>query len=127
MNENRQNSRTHWRHHIRKINLDNDERKFSKGSAAILGFACDEGVIRNNGRSGAKAGPEEIRNALSKLAWHQRNDILDAGDITCISSDLETAQRDFGNRICQLLKAGYFPIGIGGGHEIAFGHYLGII
>lgn len=126
MNENIQNTGTHWRHHIRKCNLDEDELQPGKGNAALLGFACDEGVRRNNGRPGAKDGPEEIRTALSKLAWHQQNDILDVGDVVCIDGDLESAQGNFSDKIRQLLKAGYFPIGIGGGHEIAFGHYLGI-
>ena len=117
---------THWRHYIRYINLDDDDLRASDGGAALLGFACDEGVIRNNGRPGAKGGPEEIRNTLSRLAWHQNYDMLDAGDITCINGDLETAQKNFGGRIGQIFNAGYFPIGLGGGHEIAFGHYLGI-
>jgi formiminoglutamase len=121
-----QNQGSHWRDHIRPVRLDNDELKPSDGGAALLGFACDEGVSRNNGRPGAKAGPEEIRNALSRLAWYQNCDILDAGDITCVNGDLETAQQIFANRISRLLHAGYFPIGIGGGHEMAFGHYLGI-
>ena len=115
-----------WRHHIHPVSLDSDESETFGGRAALLGFVCDEGVIRNNGRPGAKAGPEEIRNALSRLAWHQHNDIVDAGDIVCVNGDLETAQRSFGKRAGLLLNRGYFPIGIGGGHEIAYGHYLGI-
>ncbi|MBN1999249.1 formimidoylglutamase [candidate division KSB1 bacterium] len=126
MKNNEQNTGTHWRHHIRHINLDSAELEPGKGRAALLSFACDEGVIRNNGRPGAKAGPEEIRNALFKLAWHQRNDILDTGDVTCENGDLESAQKNFSAKISRLLNAGYFPIGIGGGHEIAFAHYLGI-
>jgi formiminoglutamase len=92
----------------------------------LVGFACDEGVRRNKGRPGAKTGPEAIRNALARLAWHDAGEFLDAGDIPCAGKNLETAQTVFARRVTRLLKAGGFPIGIGGGHEIAFAHYLGI-
>ena len=36
----------------------------------ILGYACDEGVKRNNGRQGAVNGPKAIREQLGKLSAH---------------------------------------------------------
>ena len=115
-----------WRDHTRSIDPDHEPAENLKGSAVLAGFSCDEGVRRNNGRPGAKDGPEVIRNALARLAWHHAGEMLDAGDVDCSEEDLETAQEAFGHLISKLLKAGSFPIGIGGGHEIAFGHYLGI-
>ncbi|MFW6168571.1 MAG: hypothetical protein ACOC8J_20570, partial [Ralstonia sp.] len=35
------------------------------GTPALLGFACDAGVVRNHGRAGAAQGPREIRRALN--------------------------------------------------------------
>ena len=115
-----------WRDHTRLIDSDHGAPESLNGAAVLTGFTCDEGVRRNNGRPGAKAGPEAIRNTLARLAWHTVGEFLDAGDIPCNARNLETAQTAFARRITRLLKAGGFPIGIGGGHEIAFAHYLGI-
>src|SRR5262245_18911227 len=59
---------------------------------ALVGFACDEGVRRNQGRPGAADGPQAIRRALAYFSWHQPCPVLDAGDVTCRDEDLETAQ-----------------------------------
>ena len=37
---------------------------------ALLGFASDAGVIRNQGRPGAAEGPRTLCHALANLAWH---------------------------------------------------------
>ena len=94
----------------------------------LVGFASDAGVVRNSGRPGAAAGPAALRRALANLAWHGRDDarLYDAGDITCRGDDLEAAQSSYAERLAALLRAGHFPIGLGGGHEIAFGAYLGL-
>jgi formiminoglutamase len=115
-----------WCNHTRLIDSDHQAPEPLNGSAVLVGFACDEGVRRNNGRPGAKTGPKAIRNALARLAWHDAGELLDAGDIPCTGKDLQTAQTVFTHRITRVLKAGGFPIGMGGGHEIAFAHYLGI-
>jgi formiminoglutamase len=124
--ENKTGLATLWGDHICRIDPDRDLTTPLNGSAVLVGFACDEGVRRNNGRPGAKSGPDEIRNALTRLAWHHSGEFPDAGDITCTGGDLETAQTGFAHRISKVLNAGGFPIGIGGGHEIAFGFYSGI-
>lgn len=94
---------------------------------ALLGFQCDEGVRRNFGKVGAALGPSTLRHALAKFPVH-RNDFIfyDAGDIICLDNDLETAQAMLGEAVALLLQSGFIPIVIGGGHEIAWGHYQGI-
>src|SRR3546814_4840964 len=42
------------------------------------------------------------------------------------SSDLNS-QIGFARKITALLDAGHFPIGMGGGHEIAYASYLGLV
>ncbi len=49
----------------------------------LLGFACDEGVRRNQGRTGARQGPQALRKALANLAWHGSAPVYDAGDVCC--------------------------------------------
>ena len=93
---------------------------------ALLGFACDEGVRRNNGRIGAAQGPSALRQALANLSVTHSRPLYDAGDIACTDQDLEGAQRRYAERVKELLADGHFPIGMGGGHEIGFGSYLGL-
>lgn len=94
---------------------------------ALLGYSCDEGVRRNFGRVGAKQGPLAIREKLAKLAFH-RNDkkIIDFGDIVCIQEDMESCQKAFAACISQCIQARIFPIGMGGGHDMAYAHFMGI-
>ncbi|MBV8679284.1 MAG: arginase family protein, partial [Aquitalea sp.] len=49
----------------------------------LVGFACDEGVRRNQGRVGAAAAPGVLRKALANLAWHQAQPLCDMGDVAC--------------------------------------------
>lgn len=100
----------------------------SPAGTALLGFACDEGVSRNQGRTGAREGPRALRRALAPLAWHgaARGALYDAGDIACTDGDLAAAQQALGARVAALIAAGHFPVLLGGGHEIAWGSFQGI-
>lgn len=94
---------------------------------AIVGFRCDEGIRRNYGRIGAAEGPMAIRQALAKLPVQKQNfDFFDAGNIVCADGDLETSQLALAQVVTILLENGVKPIVIGGGHELAWGHYQGI-
>ncbi len=98
----------------------------SKGGSALLGFPCDEGVRRNKGRQGAVKSPDLIRQALASLPWNRQQPIWDAGNKTCSGKDLENAQRMYADAITDLLDSGCLPVGLGGGHEIAWGSFLGL-
>ncbi|WP_143305344.1 formimidoylglutamase [Chitinophaga vietnamensis] len=91
---------------------------------ALLGFASDEGVRRNKGRTGAAAGPAALRKAVANFPAHFSDNtiLLDAGDIRCINNDLEGAQEMLTEAVKALLLAGYLPVLLGGGHEITYGH-----
>jgi len=95
---------------------------------ALAGFACDAGVRRNHGRPGAAAGPHELRRMLGNLAWHggTSSRLYDAGDVACDGDALEDAQREYADLVAGLLRSGHFPVGLGGGHEIAWAAYQGI-
>jgi len=91
----------------------------------LLGFASDEGVRRNQGRLGAKNGPDHIRKQLASMPVHRSFTLNDAGNISCNDDDLETAQKELAHKIHQALTAKSLPIVLGGGHEIAFGSFQG--
>ena len=94
---------------------------------ALIGFKCDEGTRRNHGRPGSVDGPNTIRRALGRLPV-QKNDFscFDAGDIVCLDGDLEASQAALGEVVRILLEQKIIPIVLGGGHELAWGHYSGI-
>jgi formiminoglutamase len=93
---------------------------------ALVGFACDAGVARNKGRVGAAAGPAALRKALANVPVHRLPRVDDLGDVTCAGDQLEQAQAEFGQLVAAAIAAGALPLGLGGGHEIAYGSYLGL-
>lgn len=104
-------------------------RPLAPGAApgvALLGFACDEGVRRNQGRVGAVEGPLALRRALANLAWHGARPVHDAGDVLVEEEALEEAQQELGAHVARLLADGHLPVVLGGGHEVAFGSFLGL-
>ena len=99
----------------------------SSGGVTILGFASDEGVKRNKGRPGAAKGPDSLRKALAPLPWNREQPAWDAGTVTCQGTELELAQSVYADHLTRLLDKNTLPIGFGGGHDIAWGSYQGLI
>lgn len=94
---------------------------------AFIGFCCDEGVRRNQGRTGAVTAPRFIREACKNFPLIGTHIILaDAGDIVCENGDLEEAQDALGKLVAKVREANYLPIVIGGGHEVSWANFLGI-
>jgi len=100
----------------------------SFNTCAIIGFQCEEGVRRNNGRLGAAQAPDALRGELAKLPWRiaEGKRLVDVGNIECQDSHLEQAQHQLGDAVADLLTKEMTPIILGGGHETAYGHYLGV-
>lgn len=102
-------------------------------AAVLVGFPTDEGVRRNGGRPGAAEGPAAIRRALYRMTpdagdFERHAALLrrtvDAGDLAT-GSDLEADQEALGEVIAPWLRQGSFVLVLGGGHETAYGHFLG--
>ncbi len=110
-----------WHQHISPL-----VEATSSPGITLLGVATDEGVKRNHGRSGAAAGPDVIRRYLANQAYHLSRPIYDAGNLYCEPGDLESLQKEQANFVQQLLDQNHFPLLLGGGHEIAFGSFLGL-
>ncbi|MFT5721976.1 MAG: formiminoglutamase [Motiliproteus sp.] len=92
----------------------------------LVGFCSDEGVRRNKGRVGARNAPDLLRRAMANLPWSQDRFIYDAGNVTCEGERLEQAHLALANRVQECLDDGHFPVILGGGHEVAFGSWLGL-
>ena len=93
----------------------------------ILGFACDEGVRRNQGRIGAKDGSIALRKELANLPKKVAESIGDLGDVVCQGEDLEGAQDLFTRLAKEQLSEKRLMIGLGGGHEIAYASASAVI
>jgi len=106
-----------------ELNFDTSEK-----SIALLGYACDEGVKRNQGRIGAFDGPDVIRKQLAKMPNHLKDttDFIDVGNVQCSDGDMEKAQENLSEKVNLLLQKNIFPILLGGGHDIAYGHFIGL-
>lgn len=113
---------------IRLVDLEDARLQPAEKTIALLGYACDTGVRRNQGRPGAKAGPDAIRAMLGRMPNHLGTSIQlwDTGTISCPDEDLETAQLGLQLTIARLLDHQIFPIVLGGSHDLAYGHFKGI-
>lgn len=92
----------------------------------LIGYQCEEGVRRNQGRVGAKAGPDAIRQQLGKLPLHHQKRIADLGNAFCEKEEMEQCQEVFSEIAASLVKNGKLSVGLGGGHDIAYAHFTGI-
>lgn len=115
---------------------------YQQQQIGLVGFACDQGVRRNQGRVGARSAPPLIRSAFAKLpviaqlqdSFEDKLATLlgDAGDIHCHDNDdfaeqlLEEAQHRYAHKVADIIQAGGLAIGLGGGHAIAYGSFLGL-
>jgi formiminoglutamase len=109
-----------------------DPAALAPGRAVLIGFPQDEGVRRNGGRTGAAEAPDAIRRCLYRLTpWDCQANVgltelppLDLGNVR-VSQDLEESQAALGEVVAAVLRKGAIPIVLGGGHETAYGHFLG--
>jgi formiminoglutamase len=97
------------------------------GSRALLGFASEAGVARNKGRVGARQGPQALRKALSGFAAPANaQPFADLGTVDVEGDDLEAGQAMLGEHVANALARHDRVIVLGGGHETAYGSYLGL-
>ena len=95
---------------------------------ALIGYAVDEGVRLNKGRIGAAQGPAAIRAQLTKQPDHLPDHvrIIDLGDVHHSTDKLYDTMMTLALLVEKAQAAGYRTIVLGGGHDVAAGHYLGI-
>ena len=102
---------------------------------ALLGLPDDLGVRLNGGRLGAAEGPTAFRAALARYGVAEPADtalprIFDAGDVMPATGDdaatLAQTHRRVSDASASLVRAGLFPIAIGGGHDLTFAFVRGV-
>ncbi|WP_313135772.1 formimidoylglutamase [Paracoccus jeotgali] len=111
-------ARTLRLHHI--ANRDGADR-------ALIGFACDAGVIRNQGQPGAAQGPQAIRQAMANLSAPEGlPGFHDHGDVVLAGEDPGPGQQALGLAVAGLLRDHARVLVLGGGHETAVGSWQGL-
>ena len=105
-----------------EINLE--EKK-----VCFVSFNSDEGVRRNSGRLGAKEGWIHVKRALSGFPIFREDlkfyDLKDS--IEVLNHDLESAHTKMSNIISALKERNFLVVVLGGGHDVAFANYSGIL
>ena len=105
-----------------------DTKSIEDNSITILGYECEEGIKRNNGRLGSQKGPKAIKEALAKLAVHYKEGALyDGGSTFCVNGNLEECQSSTSELVSAIINSKSTPLLIGGGHDIAYANFEGIL
>lgn len=120
-----------WHQLIKFIDLSRDVQTPlpSKGKGfCFLGYGCDRGVKKNLGRGGSDRAPSFIRRELSNhpRSFDAKTRIFDGGNITCRRDDQTRVGQELSTLVERMLLLNLFPIILGGGHDLAVGHYRGI-
>jgi len=105
---------------------------WDKARVVIIGYPEERGVERNKGIIGASKAPDVIRKYLYRLNANdarqrlgiKKGSLIDAGNIKTGKS-LEESQESLGKAVAHFLEQECFVLVLGGGHETAFGHFLG--
>lgn len=114
----------YWHQVVQCLSTLNIPEGINGKKVAFLGYAGDEGVIRNQGRPGTFAGPSAIRKILARKAYHLPDhvNVLDMGDIMIKNNDMESAHEMLIEAIMGILSEKAFPVILGGGHDLAYPH-----
>ncbi|WP_105228329.1 formimidoylglutamase [Escherichia albertii] len=112
---------TRWHQHVQPFTAQ------SHGGNTLIGFAVDDGVQRNGGRAGAVGGPGALRSMLGNMPVLNEGAIFDMGDVQSEGHALESAQNRLAANVATVIARESLPIVLGGGHEVAWGTFQGIM
>lgn len=93
----------------------------------VIGYPTDAGVRANFGRGGAHEGPAALRIACSNLPAPPGVRIFDAGDVAGATDRADAWQQHLAAAVAAARAGGAIPLVFGGGHDQAFGHWLGVV
>lgn len=107
--------------------IDFDEEAYPDATHILVGCPQDEGVRRNNGRTGTSEAPHGIRAHLYRLQTPQQSGIqlVDAGDIS-ETDCLDKAHEALTKTVSRFLKDDKKVIVLGGGNDISFADVRGL-
>ncbi|MEG0283867.1 MAG: formimidoylglutamase [Erysipelotrichales bacterium] len=118
-----------WHQHIQLLDMSLSlPIKDNKFKFVLIGYEVDEGISLNKGRKGAQEGPEKVIDFLRNKPCSFAKEVLlfDGGRIR-LETSVEDAQATLSKVVFKCLDNGYFPIVIGGGHDVAYGTMSGVL
>ncbi|HUF08721.1 MAG TPA: formimidoylglutamase [Rhodothermales bacterium] len=101
-------------------------------SVVIIGFPSDQGVLLNGGRPGAAAGPDAIRRAFYAMTPGAAGahglflKVKDLGNVQ-VTGDVVADLEALAEVVSAYLGPETIVAILGGGHETAYGHFLGYV
>ncbi len=113
-----------WHQLVSFLDLRGELEHFFDPTIVFIGYASDLGVRQNLGRAGAAEGPARLRARMAAFPAVEGITLLDAGDIVEGRTVLET-QEALAWAVERIVRAGAMPVILGGGHDMAYGHFLG--
>lgn len=123
-------SQAYWYQQVECLAVDSSLpfRENLPPAFVLIGYAVDEGVRRNLGRTGAAEGPDAIRTRLAREPWHLPDNtaIYDWGNVTCEDEALDEAQQTLSYLVAKAQQRGYITLVLGGGHDVASAHFIGL-
>ncbi|MBK7393469.1 MAG: formimidoylglutamase [Chloracidobacterium sp.] len=100
--------------------VHSDPEHYDTSDIVILGCPQDEGVRRNDGRIGAAAAPDMIREQFYRLTpFNIKKKVFDLGNVI-ISSTLEDTHDTHSAVVQKILRDGKRVIVLGGGNDISY-------
>lgn len=114
-----------WHQSVQFADLTEPLEHFFDPTICFVGYASDLGVRANGGRAGAAEGPKRLRARMSSFPVVAGVALVDCGDIVAGATVLET-QEALAVAVERIVRAGALPLILGGGHDQAFGHFLGV-
>ena len=114
-----------WHQVVRMVDLREPLEHCFDPTICLIGYASDLGVRANLGRPGAAEGPARMRARMAPFPAIDGIAVFDCGDIAPGATVLET-QEALAEAVERIVRAGAMPVVLGGGHDQAFGHFLGI-
>jgi len=108
--------------------VSDEPSDYDDAELVIIGCPQDEGVRRNNGRVGAAAAPDTIRQVLYRLTPPpdlKAGSIVDLGNVT-IAETLEETHEIHSKVVAKILGDNKRLIVIGGGNDISYPDCLGL-
>lgn len=106
--------------------FNNIDKSTQKQKVCFVGFPSDEGVKQNLGRVGSATAPDVIRNKMLSIPQVKTIKLYDAGNIPKKDQSLHEHQLSYASKISDILSTNCLAVGLGGGHEIAYGTFNGV-
>ncbi len=106
--------------------IEFDDAQHSNTYTTLIGYPNDLGIEANKGRVGASGGPNAMRQFLANLPWHMSGGLKDVGDAQIFEA-LPHTQADYAKKVSNALQNNERVLGLGGGHDIAWASYSGLV